>query len=133
MARPFIYLRVAVSTVVTVYAVAIALVNARADDRVAVAHAPGELMELVQWHSAMHPGITVAGDSCVSPEWKSTVSAIGPEYSMDFRVFRGAEGIREVAEDGFDYSPDPFDGPRGARKSARGSARAQDSSTPTAR
>ena len=133
MATPFTYLLVAITTVATVCSVAAAPVDARAGDLVAVAHAPRELIELVQWHSGIHSGITVASDTCVNPEWKSALSAIDPEDSMVFRVFHGADGIGNVAEDGFDFSPDSSIAPKGARKSARDPARVQDGSTQRAR
>ena len=133
MATPFTHLLVAVATLATVYCVVAAPGNARADDMSAVAHAPAELAELVQWHSGIHSGITVTSDSCVNPEWKSTITAIDPEDATAFRVLQGAAGLRDVAEDGFDYSLDSFDAPKGARKSARDPARAQDGPAQRAR
>ena len=84
---------------------------------------PLALVELVRWHS----GLTVtSSDVCVNPEWKSTLTAIDAQDSAAFRVLHGAAGLRDVAADGFDYSFDSFDVPKGARKSARDPARAQD-------
>lgn len=126
MATPYTHLLVAVASVATVYCVVAASGNAWADDMSAVAHAPAEL---VQWHS----GLSVTSDSRVTPEWKSTVTAIDPEDSAAFFVMHGAAGLRDVAEDEFDYSLDSFEAPKGARKSARDPARTQGGSAQRAR
>jgi hypothetical protein len=125
MATSFTRLLVAVASLATVYAVVAARGNAWADDLSAVAHAPAELL---QWHS----GLTVS-DSCVKPEWKSTLTAIDPEDSTAFFVMHGTVGLRHVAEDGFDYSLDSFDAPKGARESARDPAGIQGGSAQMAR
>ncbi len=51
-----------------------------------------------------------------------------PEGPTALFVMHRAVGIRDVAEDGFDYLPDSFDAPKGARKSARDPAMTQDGS-----
>jgi hypothetical protein len=122
MATPFTHLLIAVGSLVTVYFV----VAAWADDRSAGAHAPAELL---QWHS----GLTVSSDSYVKPEWKSTLTAIDPEDSTALLVMHGAAGLRDVAEDGFDYSYDVFDAPKRARKPARDPAGTQGGSEQTVR
>ena len=53
-------------------------------------------------------------------------------HAPAFRVLHGAAGLRDVAEDGFDYSLDSY-APKGARKSARDPARAQDGPAQRAR
>jgi hypothetical protein len=121
MATPFTHLLVAVASLATVYCVVATSGHARADDMSAVAYVPAEL---VQWHT----GLTVTSDSYVKPEWKSTLTAIDPQDSTAYLVMHGAVGLRGVAEDGFDYSLDSFDAPKGARKSARDPARTQDGS-----
>lgn len=126
MATPFTHLLVAVASLATVYSFVAASGNAWADDMSAVAHAPAEL---VQWHS----GLTVTSGSCVKPEWKSTLTAIDAEDSTEFRVMHGTVGLCYVAEDGFDYSLDSFDAPKGARKSARDPAGSQGGSPGIAR
>lgn len=126
MAAPFTHLLVAIGSLATVYSVVAASGNAWADDMSTVVHAPAELL---QWHS----GLTVTSDSCVKPEWKSTLTAIDPEDSTAFLVMHGAVGLRRVAEDGFDYSLDTFDAPKGARKSARDPAGTQGDSAQRAR
>ncbi len=126
MATPFTRLLVAAASLVTVYSVVAAFGNAWADDVSAVEPAPAEL---VRWRS----GLTVTSGSCVKPEWKSTLTAIDPEDSTAFRLMHGAVGLRDVEQDGCDYSLDSFDAPKGARKSARDLAGTQGDSPGMAR
>jgi hypothetical protein len=126
MPTPVSHLMVAVAGLVTVYSVAAMSGNAWAGDMSAVAYTPTELL---QWHS----GLTVSSDYCVKLERKSTLTVVGPEDSTALLVMHGAVGIRDVADDGLDYSLDSFDAPKGARKSARDPAGIQDGSARRAR
>lgn len=126
MATSLTHLLVAACSLATVYSVVAASGNAWADDMSALAYAPAELL---QWHS----GLTVTSDSYVKPEWKSTLTAIDPEDSTALLVMHGAVGLRDVAADGFDYSRDSFDAPKGARKSTRDPAGTQGGSAQRAR
>ncbi len=126
MATPFKYLLGSAAGVAMVYCVGATSGNAWADDMSAVAYVPAEL---VQWHT----GLTVTGDFYVKPERKSALRAMHPEDSTVLLVMHGAVGIRDVAEDGFDYPLDSFDAPKGARKSARNPAGTQHGSAQRAR
>ncbi len=121
MAMPATHLLIAVASLATVYSVAATSGNTGANDMSAVAYTQAELL---QWHS----GLTATSDFCVKPERKGTHTAKAPEDSTALLVMHGAVGIRDVAEDGVDYSRDSFGAPKGARKSARDPAGVQDGS-----
>jgi hypothetical protein len=121
MATPVTHLLIAVASLATVYSVAGTSGNTWADDMSAVAYTPAELL---QWHS----GLTATSDFCVKPERTGTHTAIAPGDSKALLVMHGAVGIRDMAEDGSDYSRDSFDAPKGARKVARDPAGVQDGS-----
>ena len=126
MATPFTHLLVAVTGLATVYGAVASPGIARADGKSAVAPVPAEL---VQWHS----GLSVTSGSHSKPEWKSTLTAIDPEGPSALLVMHRSVGIRDVSEDGLNYSPDSFDAPKGARKSERNAAGKQGSSAQRAR
>ena len=118
MTMPLTHLLVAVAGLATACCVVATSGNAAADDMGALAPAPAELM---QWHS----GLTVTSDSSVKPEWRSTLNAIDPDDSAALLQMHGAVSLRDGVEDGFDYSLDSLDTPKGARKSARNPAGTQ--------
>ena len=126
MATSFTPLLVAVASLATVCCVVVTSGNAREDATGAAAPVPAEL---VQWHS----GLSVTGDSLVKPEWKSTLTAIVPEDSTALLAMHRAVGIRDVADDGFNFSPKSFDAPKGGHKSERNPARKQEGSGQRAR
>lgn len=86
--------------------------NAWADDTNTVPHAPAEL---ARWHSVL----TDTGGSDANPEWRSTLGAIDPGDSAEFRAAHGAIGLRNVTRYGFRYSSGSFDDPKNARRSSR--------------